>query len=130
MASQSAVLLMVLLEGLHHISLGTADLQKATEFYREILEFEVQEEADTHVILHLDPVSIRLNFIEGYQASANSPAEASVAFILDVDDFTNAISDLEEAGIDIVEGPLAIENGESLLIQDPDGHFLELFYQE
>lgn len=121
---------MVLLEGLHHISLGTADLAKATEFYRDILEFEVQEETETHAILHLDPISIRLNFIDGYQVGAGSPAESSLSFILDVDDFTNAIADLEEAGIEILEGPLAIQDGESLLIQDPDGHFLELFYQE
>ena len=121
---------MVLLEGLHHISLGCSDLKRSIEFYSDLMDFEVQEASDHHAVLRLDPVSIRLNQIEGYKSSINNPGEASLSFILDVDDFTDAIKELEENNIEIIQGPVMIENGESILISDPDGNFIEFFYKE
>ena len=121
---------MVLLEGLHHISLGCSDLKKSIEFYTDLMDFEVQEESENHAVLRLDPVSIRLNQISGYKSSISNPGEASLAFILDVDDFTDAIKELEERSIEIVKGPVMIEGGESILITDPDGNFIEFFYNE
>lgn len=88
------------------------------------------EESEQHAIVHLDPISLRLNLVEGYQSPVQNPGETSLSFVLDVDDFTNAIVELEEREIEVLKGPVAIENGESLLISDPDGHFIELFYTE
>lgn len=121
---------MILLESLHHISLGCADLEKTAHFYENILGFDVTERGETHLVVYVDPIGVRFNLIEGYEPSSSQPGEASLAYILDVDDFTDAINNLEEQDIEIVEGPLAIEGGESLLIQDPDGHYLECFYQD
>ncbi len=121
---------MILLEGLHHISLGSSDLDRAVTFYEGVLDFDVVERSDKFALLHLDPIYIRLNLIAGYRSAIKNPGETSLSFILDVDDFTNAISDLEEKGIEIIKGPIAIEGGESLLISDPDGHLIELFYNE
>jgi len=121
---------MILLEGLHHISLGSADLSRSIAFYRDILDFELVEEAESHALLRLDPVSIRLNKIAGYKARSKNPAEFSLSFILDVDDFTDAINELEAASITILDGPLPITDGESILVADPDGNLIELFYRE
>ncbi len=120
----------MLLEGLHHISLGCSDLKRSTDFYTEILDFDLVEEADSYIILHLDPVNIRLNFVEGFRSKVENPGETSLSFILDVDDFTEALSELEEQSIEIIKGPIMIEGGESVLIADPDGNLLELFYKE
>ena len=124
---------MILLEGLHHISLGSADIERTTVFYRDIFDFEVASPADAakqYVILRLEPLHIRFNYIPSYHCGTKNPGETSFAFVLDVDDFTEAIHDLESKGIEIIKGPLAIEGGESFLIADPDGHLIELFYQE
>ncbi|MCB1173133.1 MAG: VOC family protein [Leptospiraceae bacterium] len=121
---------MILLESIHHISMGSADLARTVAFYEGILDFELVEQSDAHVILYLDPIALRFNLVDDYEGRNAHPRESALAFILDVDDFTNAINDLEESEIEILEGPIAIEGGESLLIQDPDGHFLELFYRE
>jgi catechol 2,3-dioxygenase-like lactoylglutathione lyase family enzyme len=121
---------MILLEGLHHISLGSADLQRSIDFYENVLDFDVVESSEKHALVHLDPVSLRLNLVPGYRSQITNPGETSLAFILDVDDFTNAISELEKKSIEIIKGPIAIEGGESLLISDPDGHLIELFYNE
>ena len=121
---------MILLEGLSHISIGTSDLARSITFYRDLLDFEVVEEDSDFALLRLDPVTLRLNFIENYSESAKSPGEHCMSFVLDVDDFTNAITDLEENKIEILEGPVPIDGGESVLIADPDGNFIELSYTE
>lgn len=121
---------MVLLEGLHHISLGCSNLKKSLEFYCDLLDFELLEESKNYALVRLDPISIRLNLIDGYKAVAQNPGEISLSFILDVDDFTDAINELEEKGINILKGPVMIEGGESILIADPDGNLIEFFYNE
>jgi catechol 2,3-dioxygenase-like lactoylglutathione lyase family enzyme len=120
----------VLLEGLHHISQGCSDLKRSIEFYTDVLDFEVVEESDSYALLHLDPIKIRLNHIEGHRSKIENPGESSLAFIMDVDDFTEALTELEEQGIEIIKGPVMIEGGESILISDPDGNLIELFYRE
>ena len=121
---------MILLEGLSHISLGSSDLKRSVTFYRDLLDFEVQEEESNFAILRLDPLSIRLNLLEGYSSQITNPGESCLSFILDVDDFTTAIGELETMNIEILKGPVPIEGGESLLIADPDGNLIELFYKE
>ena len=121
---------MMLLEGLHHISFGSSDLKRSVEFYTEVLGLEVLEEGEQHVLLSQDPIAIRLNLIPGHKSKITNPGELSLSFILDVDDFTNAVQELEENDIEILTGPVGIEGGESLLIADPDGNLIELFYRE
>lgn len=121
---------MILLEGLAHISMGCSDLARSIAFYQDVLDFEVTEQEDSYAVLHLDPISIRLNLISGYRAPTQNPAETSLSFILDVDDFTNAIVELEERSVEILKGPLGIQGGESILISDPDRNLIELFYRE
>mgnify|MGYP001406950899 CR=1 FL=1 len=121
---------MIVLESLDHISLGSSDLKRSIEFYVDILDFEVAEETDRYAILQLDHLSIRLNYIEGYVSQQDNPSAFALSFILDVDDFTNAITELEEKKVKIVVGPVMIEGGESMIIRDPDGSWIELFYKE
>ena len=121
---------MILLESLHHISLGSADLDRTAEFYEQVLDMEIVERSESHLLVYLEPIALRFNLVKDYEARATHPSEGSLSYILDVDDFTNAITGLEEKEVEILEGPIAIEGGESLLIQDPDGHFIELFYRE
>ncbi len=120
----------MLIEGLHHISLASADIKRTIKFYSDLFDFEVIEESGQHALLHLEPWSIRFNLINGFHSQIKNPGETSMAFILDVDDFTDAVNELETKKIEIIKGPLAISSGESLLIADPDGHLIELFYQE
>ena len=121
---------MILLEGMHHISLGSTDLDRSIRFYRDIFDFELIEQSEQHAILRIEPFALRFNLIAGYQCPTKNPGETSLAFILDMDDFTEAINELESNDIEIIKGPLAIKGGESLLVADPDGHLIELFYQD
>ncbi len=120
----------MIIEALHHISLGSSNIKRSVGFYTDVLGFELVEEAEGYALLHMDPVRIRLNFFEGYKSETANPGQRSLSFILDVDDFTDAIEELENAGIEILKGPVMIEDGESILIADPDGNLIELFYKE
>ncbi|MBI3394516.1 MAG: VOC family protein [Spirochaetia bacterium] len=121
---------MILVEGLHHISLGSSNLKRSIAFYRDLLDFELVEEEAKHAVVRLDPISIRLNVLDGYKARVENPGETSLSFILDVDDFTDAIQELEDKTVAIIKGPVQIEGGEAVLIADPDGNLIELFYRE
>jgi len=120
----------MILEGLHHISLGCSELDRSIAFYCDLLGFEVQEQADHYALLLLDPISIRLHVIPDFRSPVKNPGEMSLSFVLDVDDFTDAIAELEEKNVEILKGPVVIENGEAILIADPDGNLIELFYSE
>lgn len=121
---------MIVLESLDHISLGSSNLKRSIDFYVDVLDFEVAEETDRYAIVQLDHFSLRLNHVDGYSCATENPSAFSLSFVLDVDDFTNAISELEEKKIPIVIGPVMIEGGESMVIRDPDGNWIELFYRE
>ncbi len=121
---------MIILEGMHHISLGSADLEKTLKFYCELLDFDLVEKSENYAVIHLDPFSIRFNYIEDYQCSIKNPGKTSIAFVLDVDDFTDAIQELEKEDIKIIKGPVVVGDGESMIVSDPDGHLIEMFYKE
>ncbi len=121
---------MILVEGLHHISLGSADINRTISFYQDLFDFELLDHAEGYAVLSRDLLRLRFNFVPNYRSSVKNPGETSFSFILDTDDFTEAIHELEQSKIEIIKGPLAIEGGESLILADPDGHLLELFYKE
>jgi len=53
-----------------------------------------------------------------------------MAFELDVDDFTDALEELESKGVSLLAGPMAEEGGEAIFITDPDGYRIKLAYKE
>ncbi len=121
---------MIVIENLDHISLGSANLDRTIEFYKDILDSEVLQKTDKFVLMELDRIIIKFNYIPNYKFFIENPAAFTISFSLDVDDFTDAIIELEKKNIKIFHGPVPIEGGESLLIQDPDGHWIELKYKE
>jgi predicted enzyme related to lactoylglutathione lyase len=56
-----------------------------------------------------------------------SPSDASFMINYRVDDLDALLSELRDAGVDIVKGPEAHENGRFAWILDPDGNKLELW---
>ncbi len=121
---------MIVIENLDHISLGSSNLEKTINFYKELFDCEILEKNEKFALLEVDRIILKLNYIPNYKFPINNPAAFTITFSLDVDDFTNAIIELEQLDINIEHGPVPIEGGESLLIKDPDGHWIELKYKE
>ncbi|EPG64749.1 VOC family protein [Leptospira wolffii] len=122
---------MIIVEGIDYIVIPTGDLSASVKFYSELFDFEpVEEKGGDFAIIGLDSVNLKLlntNGVKGALSEAKSPV---LSFVLDVDDFTEAIVELESKAVQIVRGPEARDGGEFLHFLDPSGNILEINYKE
>ncbi|MDH5720613.1 MAG: VOC family protein [Spirochaetia bacterium] len=119
---------MIIIESLNHINIKTDDLKKSIEFYTMFLDFELVSEEENSAFVSFDSLTLKLQ-----KAENKSDCEMSsplLSFIMDVDDFTDAMQEIEEHGYEITAGPSEIENGENVVIKDPGGSLIELYYQD
>jgi predicted enzyme related to lactoylglutathione lyase len=116
---------MVIIETLSHINMPAKNLQKAVEFYTQFLDFEIIEEGSNYTIVSFDNLNLKLD--TGLEPYAKVPV---LSFLLDVDDFTEALQEIEENNMEIAKGPFEIEGGESVYVSDPSGNLVELYYRE
>lgn len=118
--------IMIIVEGLDHVNIPVTNLEASKVFYSELFDFEVEEEDAEAVVMGLDSHRLRL-----VKVSDCSPLPFPVvSFIMDVDDFTEAITEMEEKEISIVKGPEGSSKGEYLIFADPDKNQIEIFYQQ
>ncbi|MCZ8156629.1 MAG: VOC family protein [Leptospira sp.] len=115
---------MIIVEGIGHVNIPVSQLEASIEFYREIFDFEVETKKESEAILSLDSFKIRL-----VQSAPKDQSMPVISFVMDVDDFTEAISELEEKNVKIVRGPEGTENGESLTFADPSQNLIEIYYE-
>ena len=121
---------MIIVEGIDHVNIPVTDIEKSVAFYSDIFDFEVVDEGnDTSVVMSLDPIKIKLQKFPEVKNPLTEMNLPTLSFILDIDDFTEAISELETKDIKIVKGPESITDGESLTFGDPDDNLIELFYK-
>ncbi|MCZ8342056.1 MAG: VOC family protein [Leptospira sp.] len=114
---------MIIVEGIGHVSIPVSNLDASIDFYCDIFDFEVETKKANEAFLTLDSFRIRL-----VKAEVPERSLPSLSFIMDVDDFTEAISELEEKNVKIVKGPEGTDSGESLTFQDPSQNLIEIYY--
>ncbi|EMJ89261.1 VOC family protein [Leptospira meyeri] len=114
---------MIIVEGIGHVSIPVSQLDTSIDFYRDIFDFEVEAKKATEAILSLDSFRIRL-----VKAEVSDRSLPLLSFVMDVDDFTEAISELEEKNVKIIKGPEGTDSGESLTFADPSQNLIEIFY--
>ncbi|MDH4199745.1 MAG: VOC family protein [Spirochaetia bacterium] len=119
---------MIVIESLNHINLPAHNIEESVEFYSMLLDFEeITADTESAIITFDDQLQIKLVKTQENPINSNFPI---FSFILDVDDFTEAIQEIEASNIKIVSGPNEIGGGENVLIADPAGNTIELYYQE
>lgn len=116
---------MVIIETLSHINMPAKNLQKAVEFYTQFLDFEIVEENANFALVGFDNLHLKLD--STLESFAKVPV---LSFLLDVDDFTEALQEVEQNSVEIAKGPFEIEGGESVHLVDPSGNLVELYYRE
>ncbi|MFC0560129.1 VOC family protein [Halalkalibacter alkalisediminis] len=122
---------MIKYKELHHVSLTVSDLQKSTEFYREVLGLREIERPDfdfagawfeigqqqLHLIVFPTAQTIRhdkkLSSREGH-------------FALRVENYHEALHWLKKHDIEILEKPHSKSGFAQIFCTDPDGHLIEL----
>ena len=121
---------MIIVEGVNHINLAVSDLKASVKFYSDLFDFEIIDDSHKgYVVMTLDPIKIKLIKVDKVENQLSAIKQPSLSFIMDVDDFTEAITEIEEKKISIVRGPEATESGgETLIFKDPDNNLIEIFY--
>jgi catechol 2,3-dioxygenase-like lactoylglutathione lyase family enzyme len=141
-------------EGIHHVGLTVADLDRSLAFYRDVLGFELlmrQEKVggyfgaivgypDCHVeAAHLQHASsgliLELTQYRQPELAAIIPEPARVGnahLCLLVGDLEAAYDELVRHDVDLISPPVTIDTGvnagsRGLYFRDPDGITLELF---
>ena len=121
------------LDGVHHIGVYVRDLDRAEEFYIDVLGFQVVEryqEEIRHSMLDTGDTKIHLfestdlNLDEAINCLSEE-GYAHIAFGASRDNFLEVIEDLKKHRIDF-RGPLILGKGESVHFKDPDGNHLEI----
>ena len=118
---------MIIIESLQNINVRTTNLEKSIEFYTMFLDFELISQEEETALVSFDNLTIKLKQVENIAESDLFPL---FSFIMDVDDFTDALQEIEESGYEIAAGPSEIQGGENILIKDPGGNIVELYYQD
>jgi catechol-2,3-dioxygenase len=113
--------------------LEVADLDRAREFYRDVLGLEetLYGEGREERYWYLIGESARLGLWTPQTGLAGGRGGAHVHFAMHVpDDAIDAIlARLRERGVD-VEGPIQLGPGRSIYVTDPDGNVVELWSQD
>jgi len=122
---------MIIVEGIDHINIAVTDLEASAKFYSDLFDFEVLNDRESDSLtMTLDPIKIRLIKTAKVQNQLSGLGLPTLSFTMDIDDFTEAINEIEAKGIKIEKGPEGIDGGESLLFADPNGNLIEIYYQE
>ena len=129
---------MVVVESLEYVNIYTNDIKKSVEFYTLFLDFELLEETESYALLSFDELRLKVNLQEEDTSAHEAHEDVAgsrlpiFSFMLDVDDFTEAIQLAEQENVPIISGPDEFESGagESILLQDPGANLIEFFYRE
>jgi len=115
-----------------HLVLTVADIERSVEFYSRVLGMRRVDFAGGRIALQFGAQKINLHQSgKEFEPKAQRvmPGSADLCFIIDTP-LADAIEQVRQHGIDIIEGPLERSGATGAIIsaylRDPDGNLLEL----
>ena len=121
------------LDGVHHIGVNVRDLDRAEEFYTDVLGFEVvdrYQEGIRHSML--DTGATKIHLFESTDLKLDEAIHclseegyAHMAFGTSREKFPQVIEELKKHNVHF-RGPLILGKGESVHFKDPEGNHLEI----
>lgn len=124
------------LDGIGHVLLRVADLERARTFYTEVLGFEVMEQDPEHggLFMALAGQAHTLDLFPAAEPNApprapGSPGLGHVAFRVEsAEALRDAYFDLQAHGVTITRAVDHVSQ-RSIYFHDPDGNTLEIYYE-
>ena len=118
-------------QGLDHVAIAVADVERSRGFYADVLGLERAHEAwDVPVVMAADGTGVAIFSRDRNPSTAPDDAEPPatrilhIAFRVDREGFERARAELAERGLEVEFSDHGISH--SIYFDDPDGHQLEL----
>ncbi len=118
-------------QGLDHVAIAAADVERSRRFYAEVLGLERAHEAwDVPIVMAAEGTGVAIFSRDRHPSPTPEDAEPPatrilhIAFRVDREGFERARAELAERGLEVVFSDHDISH--SIYFDDPDGHKLEL----
>lgn len=120
--------------GINHITIRVNDIERAEEFYGDILGFELIRKMGQSMSVYQVGEEDTLVLVEAetsYDPSSRDYRVDHFGFYLDSEEEVDELAEyFREEEVSILSGPANRKRGRFVFISDPDGNMLEFFYEE
>lgn len=120
--------------GINHITIRVNDIERAEEFYGDILGFELLRKMGQSMAVYQVGQEDTLVLVEAetsYDPSSRDYRVDHFGFYLDSEDEVDELAQyFREKEVSVLSGPANRKRGRFVFISDPDGNMLEFFYEE
>lgn len=113
-------------------TIEVSDIEKSFEFYKKVIGLElarrIEPQEGMEIIFLEDKKGNTVELVDyKVQKVEDKAGKSNIKMGFAVDDLDKTIEFLNKEGIDIIEGPVPIENGRFVDITDPDGIKIGLY---
>lgn len=120
--------------GINHITIRVNDIERAEEFYGEVLGFELLRKMGKSMAVYQVGEEDTLVLVEAetsYDPESRDYRVDHFGFYLDSEEKVDEMAEyFRQKEVSILSGPANRKRGRFVFISDPDGNMLEFFYEE
>lgn len=120
--------------GINHITIRVNDINKAEEFYGDILGFELLRKMGQSMAVYKVGEEDTLVLVEAetsYDPSSRDYRVDHFGFYLESEERVDEMADyFREKEVTVLSGPANRKRGRFVFVSDPDGNMIEFFYEE
>ncbi len=120
--------------GINHITIRVNDIERAEEFYGDILGFELIRKMGKSMSVYQVGDEDTLVLVEAetsYDPTSRDYRVDHFGFYLESEDKVDEMAEyFREQEVSILSGPANRKRGRFVFISDPDGNMIEFFYEE
>ncbi|MDI1495769.1 MAG: Glyoxalase-like domain-containing protein [Cenarchaeum symbiont of Oopsacas minuta] len=112
---------------LGNVILAVKDLDKAVEFYHDVIGLPIKNQRRTWVDLGTTGALISLHPASLTAEHVGSSIDNGITIGFTVGDVTSAVEEIRSKNIPILRDVIERDAGKNAIIQDPDGYLVSLF---
>jgi len=120
--------------GLNHITIRVNEIERAEEFYGDILGFELIRKMGKSMAVYRVGDEDTLVLVEAetsYDPSSRDYRVDHFGFYLESEEKVDEMAEyFREKEVTIMSGPANRKRGRFVFISDPDGNMIEFFYED
>lgn len=120
--------------GINHITIRVNDIERAEEFYGDILGFELIRKMGKSMSVYQVGDEDTLVLVEAetsYDPTSRDYRVDHFGFYLESEEKVDEMAEyFREQEVSVLSGPANRKRGRFVFISDPDGNMIEFFYEE